>query len=101
MSTLQQFVDYLKSNDLMIAPRDLVQERVKVQSAIDLVNRKVFASFKELSDAQVFGKISPQGVKIFLKKYAKEDDLIKLDKGNRSVWKLRTKAIQQLQNLRQ
>jgi hypothetical protein len=101
MSTLQQFVDYLKSNDLMIAPRDLVQERVKVQSAIDLINRKVFASFKELSDAQVFGKISPQGVKIFLKKYAKEDDLIKLDKGNRSVWKLRTKAIQQLQNLRQ
>ena len=85
----------------MIAPRDLVQERVKVQSAIDLINRKVFASFKELSDAQVFGKISPQGVKIFLKKYAKEDDLIKLDKGNRSVWKLRTKAIQQLQNLRQ
>jgi hypothetical protein len=101
MSTLQQFVDYLKSNDLMIAPRDLVQERVKVQSAIDLVNRKVFASFKELSDAQVFGKISPQGVKIFLKKYAKEDDLIMLNKGNRSVWKLRTKAIQQLQNLRQ
>ena len=85
----------------MIAPRDLVQERVKVQSAIDLVNRKVFASFKELSDAQVFGKISPQGVKLFLNKYAKEDDLIKLDKGNRSVWKLRTKAIQQLQNLRQ
>ena len=101
MSTLDQFVDYLKSNDLMIAPRDLVQERLKVQSAIDLVNRKVFASFKELSDAQVFGKISPQGVKIFLRKYAKEDDLIKLDKGNRSVWKLRTKAIQQLQNLRQ
>jgi hypothetical protein len=101
MSTLQQFVDYLKSNDLMIAPRDLVQERVKVQSAIDLVNRKVFASFKELSDAQVFGKISPQGVKTFLKKYAKDDDLIMLNKGNRSVWKLRTKAIQQLQNLRQ
>jgi hypothetical protein len=101
MSTLEQFVDYLKSNDLMIAPRDLVQERVKIQSAVDLVNRKVFASFKELSDAQVFGKISPQGVKIFLKKYAKEDDLIMLDKGNRSVWKLRTKAIQQLQNLRQ
>ena len=101
MSTLDQFVDYLKSNDLMIAPRDLVQERLKVQSAIDLVNRKVFASFKELSDAQVFGKISPQGVKIFLRKYAKEDDLIKLDKGNRSVWKLRTKSIQQLQNLRQ
>jgi hypothetical protein len=101
MDTLEQFVDYLKRNDLMIAPRDLVQERVKIQSATDMVNRKVFASFKELSDAQVFGKISPQGVKIFLKKYAKEDDLIMLDKGKRSVWKLRTKAIQQLQNLRQ
>ena len=101
MNTLEQFLDYLKSNDLMIAPRDLVQERVKIQSAVDLVNRKVFASFKELSDSQVFGKISPQGVKIFLKKYASEDDLIKLDKGNRSVWKLRTKSIQQLQNLRQ
>jgi hypothetical protein len=101
MSTLDQFVDYLKSNDLMIAPRDLVQERLKVQSAKELVSRKVFASFKELSDAQVFGKISPQAVKIFLKKYAKEDDLIMLNKGNRSVWKLRTKAIQKLQNLRQ
>ena len=101
MSTLDQFVDYLKSNDLIIAPRHLVEERVKMQSAIDLVNRKKFASFKELSDSQVFGKISPQGVKIFLKKYASEDDLIKLDKGNSSVWKLRTKAIQQLQNLRQ
>jgi|AntRauTorckE6833_2_1112554.scaffolds.fasta_scaffold46378_3 hypothetical protein len=101
MNTLDQFVEYLKSNDLMIAPRDLVQERLKRQSAIDLVNRKVFASFKELSDAQVFGKISPQGVKTFLMKYASEDDLVKLNKGNRSVWKLRTKAIQKLQNLRQ
>jgi hypothetical protein len=34
-------------------------------------------------------------------KYASEDDLVKLNKGNRSVWKLRTKAIQKLQNLRQ
>jgi len=101
MNTLNQFVEYLKSNDLMIAPRDLVQERLKRQSAIDLVNRKVFASFKELSDAQIFGKISPQGVKTFLMKYASEDDLVKMNKGNRCVWKLRTKAIQKLQNLRQ
>jgi hypothetical protein len=100
MDTLDQFVDYLKTNDLIIAPRDLVENHLEVRTAKDVIKRKRYASFKELSDAQIFGNITPQAVKAFLKKYANEDDLIKLKKGSIDVWKLRTKAIEPLQNLR-
>ena len=99
MQTLHEFVDYLKSNDLIIAPRQLVDEKIEHQKAKDLVNRKKYASFKELADASVFGDLTAQGVRAFLMKHAK-DDLVKVHKGQRQVWKLRTKAIQQLQNLR-
>jgi len=61
MDTLDKFVDYLKTNDLIIAPRDLVENYLEVRTA---------------------------------------KDLIKLKKGSRDVCKLRTKAIQPLQNLR-
>lgn len=97
---LSEFVEYLKCNDLIIVSKDLIAEKLAERKALDLIHRKKYVTFKELSKAQVFGKLTAQGVRAFLKKHAREDDLIKLPKGERKVWKLRTKAIPQLQNLR-
>lgn len=96
---ISEFINHLKKNDLMIVPKSIV-EQAKVQNLQNRYARKKLLSFNEIAKAELFGPITAQAVKVFVKKYAADHEYVKCLNGKREVYKLPWSTIERLQTLR-
>lgn len=88
--------EYLKSNDLVIVPR----QRAKEDELKDKFSRKTALSYKQISDAQIWGPIKKAAVEKRVAKYL-ESGLIQsheIDK-SRHPFKIRRQAFERIAKL--
>lgn len=73
---IDAFVDYLRSQNLVIAPAHMVLETVKVERLRDKLLRRKFMTFSEISKSELWGKISRTRVYQIAMEHAREDEII-------------------------
>ncbi|HET8886798.1 MAG TPA: hypothetical protein VFM70_10655 [Salinimicrobium sp.] len=94
--SIEKFMHHLKANNLVIAPRDLVESRqneLKVEKLRKEVLQKKAMSMKEISDAQLWGNITVNAVKNYAKIHAKENELFPVPSGKKMKYKLVRAAV--------
>ena len=93
------FVSYLEKNNLVIAPRTLVEERLQERER-EAFRKKCLAkkalTYSEISKAGLWGNIQPKAVKVKAEKYAKENEIFFSPKGKLKQYKIITAAVQRI-----
>lgn len=97
---ISAFMDHLEQHDLVIAPRRLVEKRGAIERKQKHCLRKKMLSFKEISDAGLWGEIQPSSVKAFAKKYAKQGELIQVPNGQKMMYKITIGAVERIAKIR-
>ncbi|WP_281681862.1 hypothetical protein [Zunongwangia profunda] len=99
------FMEELKANNLVIVPADYAEDRrqeIKLKKLKRATLKKNLLTFKEISDAQLWGEISPKAVRDYAmvkasgKRYIKKGELLKVPKGEREIWKLSIVAVERI-----
>ena len=93
---IENLMQHLQANDLVIAPRALVENELKQRELLHLRSRllaKKALTMKEIADSQLWGKIATKSVKEFAKTHAKENELFPTTKGKLKQYKLLTTAV--------
>ena len=97
---ISAFMQHLEKNDLVIAPRRLVDDRIKLEKKRQQVLKKTVLSFREISEAQLWGEISVKSVKVHAKKYAKEGEILETSIGNKPQLKIIRAAVERIAKAR-
>ncbi|MEO2070296.1 MAG: hypothetical protein ABGW99_03050 [Zunongwangia sp.] len=102
----QEFMEYLKENNLVIIPESYADERIKELNAEKLkkrlLRRRGMITFREISDSKLWGEISPKAAKSYAlreienKGLVKENEVIKTKKGKLSIWKIHRIAVERI-----
>ncbi|WP_121665267.1 hypothetical protein [Mesonia aquimarina] len=90
---IERLMQHLQANDLVIAPRALVENELKHREFTNLRSRllaKKALTMKEISEAQLWGSISVKAVKSYAKTHAKKHTLFPTSKGKLTQYKLLT-----------
>lgn len=93
---ISDFIDELKSKGLVIAPEVLVQEGLKSRTKDRLRRRalsKKALSYKEIADAELWGTIGKQAVKLAAENNAKQYEILEVSWGKKKVKKLIIAAV--------
>ena len=94
---ISAFMQHLERNDLVIAPRHLVDGRAKVEKRRAQVLRKTMISFREIADAELWGaEIKPDAVRAYALKHAKKNELVQIKKGQRHEYKIIRAAVERI-----
>lgn len=94
---IQAFREYLERHDLVISPRVLVENRLKLEKKRNEILRKKMITFREICESAVWGEnLQQQSVKAYAKKYAKPDEIIQVKRGQKSELKITIGAVERI-----
>lgn len=94
---ISDFMRHLERNNLVIAPRHLVDENLKVRKLQKAAMQKQMLSFREIYEAQLWGNdIQLNSIKAYATKYAKDGEIISVSKGERKISKITRAAVVRL-----
>ena len=86
---IEAFVKYLEKNDLVLAPRTLVQDRLQDLEILKLKNaakRKKALTLREIYEAQIWGNdITYAAVKKYAMKHTRTGEIFPTKKGKLTV----------------
>lgn len=83
---VNDFIAKLKAEGLMVGPSVLFERGRKVYEVEQLRKRYLSQkalTFKEIADAEIFGKVSQKAVKEYAKKYAKKLEMYSAENSNK------------------
>lgn len=98
---VNDFIAKLKAEGLMVGPSVLFERGRKVYEIERLRSnylKKKSLSFKEIADAEIFGKVSQKAVKEYVKKYHKTVEMYRLENSNK--WMVTTTGVLRIAKLK-
>ena len=96
---ISDFMQHLEEKGLVIVPRSLVENRLqelKQEKLRKSIKREKAVTYKQITDARIWGQISQKAVKSYAKKYAKPGEIFPVKRGLRSVDKIVISAVERL-----
>ena len=96
---ISDFMEHLQENGLVIAPLSLVENRLqelKQEKLRQSLKSEKAVTYKQISDAELWGAISQKAVKSYAKKYAKPGEIFPVKRGLRCVDKIIISAVERL-----
>lgn len=96
---IHEFMQHLEDQGLMIAPRSLVERNIEDRE-IQAKKRRALAkkalTFKEVSEARLWGDISVKAVKSYALKHAKPSEVVTVPRGKSEQYKIMISAVKRI-----
>jgi len=89
-----EFLNYLKRHDLVIAPASMVQEDKRPKQAQAL--RKPALTYREISETGLWGDITQKRAYQLAKEYSRDGEILKPGPGVNSPEKIITQAVKRI-----
>ncbi|MEO2070780.1 MAG: hypothetical protein ABGW99_05515 [Zunongwangia sp.] len=106
----QEFMEYLKENNLVIIPESYADERIKELNAEKLkkrlLRRRGMITFREISDSKLWGEISPKAAKSYALReienngLVQKNEVILVKKGKMNVYKIHHLAVERVAKIK-
>lgn len=98
-----ELISEMERKGMIWFPKKLAKQRSE-EIALESLQKKFLReralTYRQISDAQLWGEIDPQAVRAYAVKYAKENEIFPSSKGKRKEYKIITAAVVRLRKKR-